>query len=257
MNKIKLLLKGALMGICDIIPGISGASIALITGIYQDLINNIKKTLSVRSFVEFKKIPFSFFLPLGVGIITAIVIGANIVGYLLDFQRANTYALFLGLILISSILIFKEVKQKKYWYSIIGLIFGLLLGVLNAQINAQNPLITIFLGMIVILAMILPGISGSYVLLILGKYEFMIDVLRSADFFNIALFILGGLITLILAVKTIKKLLDKKKNETISFFCGLMIGALTTIINEIVFNASSILFILIGGLFAFAIWKIK
>lgn len=245
------------MGFSDIIPGISGASIALITGIYESLIKNLKTTMSVRSFNDIKKIPFSFFIPLGIGIIIAIIIGANFVGYLLEVQRSNTYALFLGLIIASSILIFKDVKQKKYFYALAGVLAGLLLGFLSVEITAQNYFITTILGMIVILAMILPGISGSYVLLILGKYEYMINAIRTIDLANIFFFILGGLITLFLAVKTLKKLLDKQLNQTISFFCGLMIGALTTIINEVYFNLQAVLFIILGAIIAFSIWKLK
>ena len=245
------------MGFSDIIPGISGATIALITGIYKELINNIKKVLEIRSINDIKKIPFSFFLPLGIGIIIAILLGANLIGYLLENFASETYALFLGLIIYSSINIFLDIKQKSYYLSLLGIVIGVLISFLSFNLLKESFLVTIALGVVTITAMLLPGISGSYVLLMLGKYEFMINVIRNLDFVNIALFLIGGIIALFLIIRLIHKYLNKYENQTISLLAGLMLGATATVINLIEFKYITILFVILGGIIGYLIQKLK
>ena len=195
----KTFLKGILMGIADIIPGISGGTIALILGIYERLINAIK------SISDFK-----FLIPLGLGIFTAIIAGSFTIPYLLDTYPAYIFAFFTGLILGSIKIIYKRIKLHKisgFTLGILGFILAFVItGLKLLQIN-HSYLIIFFSGIIAISAMLLPGISGSYILLVLGQYKFMLTALKDINIPYILIFIAGAIIGLIFFSRIISYLL--------------------------------------------------
>src|SRR3989344_1149035 len=231
MKKIKgsiiLILKGFLMGICDIAPGISGGTIAFITGIYERLMNGIKgypsalfellKSIIKRNgkFKEnFRKLDLLFFIPLGLGIITAFGLGANIIKFMLEKHFAYTMSFFIGLILASSAVIYKEIKHhnlKNIMFGFIGLILGMSLSIaIPIKMNHSMPIIFLS-GFLAIIAMLLPGIAGDFVLFILGQYEFMLNVFLNLrdNLKTFSVFLMGGILGALISAKVISYLLKK------------------------------------------------
>ena len=243
---IIIFLKGLLMGICDIIPGISGGTIAFITGIYERLINGVKNYNPLSLYLlfkrffnnkikfkeDFKKLDIIFFIPLILGIIIAFIIGSNILPKLLQNYFTQTISFFSGLIISSSGLIYKEIKDHKIKdriFGIVGLIIGIILAFLVPANIAPTYLFIFFSGILAIMAMFLPGISGAFILLILGQYEFMLNVVHNIRnnikyFFS---FIAGALIGVFVISKAISWLLKKYHAKTLYFLLGLVIGSLS------------------------------
>ncbi|UCE55687.1 MAG: DUF368 domain-containing protein [Desulfobacterales bacterium] len=247
-NSIKsaagLSLKGMCMGSADVIPGVSGGTIALITGIYEHLIQAIrsidsvmlKKLLKVDLKSALAHIHVRFLISLFFGIGVAIVSLARLMNYLLHHHPVHTWSLFFGLIAASILVVGKQVK---HWWGSAGVCF--LAGTAAATIIVNLiPVATpeelwfIFLcGIIAICAMILPGISGAFILLILGKYEFITATLKNPflppNFFIIVVFGAGCLIGLLIFSRVLNYFLQKFHNMTIAFLTGLMTGSIQKI----------------------------
>ncbi|MGN1212226.1 MAG: DUF368 domain-containing protein, partial [Candidatus Cryptobacteroides sp.] len=178
--------KGACMGAADVIPGVSGGTIAFMTGIYEELIgslNNIDKNavtlLFTGKFKAFwKHINGNFLISVFAGILVSVLSLAKLMQYLLAFYPIQTWAFFFGLIVASSIFILKGISGWKLKDAVI-LAVGILLGVLVCTLSpttTPDSLWFIFIcGALAICAMILPGISGSFILLILGKYQYIMS----------------------------------------------------------------------------------
>jgi putative membrane protein len=271
MNKILLFLKGFLMGICDIIPGISGGTIAFITGIYEKLISSVKgfspkffKDLFTFKKKELKKdlktIDFPFLITLLFGILVAIVAGSRAIKYLLENYNAFTISFFVGLILASSKIIFDNIKNhkmKNIFFGIIGLAFGISFAFL-IPVEINPGFFYIFLGgFFGISAMFLPGISGAFILLIMGIYGFIIDVLHSPlESADIILVFLGGVVLGVFVIsRVVSFLFEKDKCKTLYFLLGLVIGSLSIPVSRVFeqnlssFEISlSLFFVFVGGL---------
>ena len=251
MNKINYLiiyLKGMAMGISDLIPGISGGTIALITGVYDDFISSLNnlKIKNIRSiiksdfFLKFKEFKFDFLIFLALGIISSILIFSKIISNLLINYPQEISSFFFGLILASIPFILKGIKVFSFNYLpfLIGsiLITSYLLGLNN--INGEISFIYIFIcGFFCSCAMILPGISGAYILLIFSSYDFILEKLNIFltdfnfnDFIWIGVFILGILTGILTFSRFVKYLLHKHKNKTIVSLSGLIIGSLPILI---------------------------
>ena len=251
MNKINYLiiyLKGMAMGISDLIPGISGGTIALITGVYDDFISSLNnlKIKNIRSiiksdfFLKFKEFKFDFLIFLALGIISSILIFSKIISNLLINYPQEISSFFFGLILASIPFILKGIKVFSFNYLpfLIGsiLLTSYLLGLNN--INGEISFIYIFIcGFFCSCAMILPGISGAYILLIFSSYDFILEKLNIFltdfnfnDFIWIGVFILGILTGILTFSRFVKYLLHKHKNKTIVSLSGLIIGSLPILI---------------------------
>ena len=239
-----LSLKGFCMGSADVIPGVSGGTIALITGIYEELIQAIRSidtTMLARILkFDFKgalaHVHIRFLISLFAGIGVAIMSLARLMNYLLHHQAVYTWSLFFGLIAAS---IFVVGRQIKNWWGIAGISF--IAGTAAATVIVNLiPLATpetlwfIFLcGFVAICAMILPGISGAFILLILGKYEFVTATLKNPflphNALIIAVFGIGCVIGLLAFSRVLNYLLQKFNNLTIAFLTGLMTGSILKI----------------------------
>jgi putative membrane protein len=244
--------KGLFMGSADIIPGVSGGTVALITGIYERLVRALRsidfkfipyffRGLIDRRYLRkakdnFSSIDFIFLLPLVSGIAVAFFSLANVMGFLLEEYPSYTYAFFFGLILSSALLIYFTGKMKMtvmtFFFLALGVGMGYLIVGLEA-IQTDHSLLIIFVsGMITFCAMILPGISGAFILLFLGQYEFMLGVLRQLTVLDgsrlsyAIVYPLGGVIGLVSFSRVLSYLLEKHRNKTLSFIVGLMVGAL-------------------------------
>lgn len=225
------------MGAADVVPGVSGGTIAFITGIYEELIdtlNGIRPQLLQILFKEgigafWTAINGWFLLFLLAGVGTSIVSLAKGITYLLDTQPVLIWSFFFGLILASSYTVGKQVKQ---WNA--GVIVVLIVGIVAAVfITSSTPTQTpedlwfIFIsGMIAICAMILPGISGSFILLLLGKYQYILESLKELKISVILTFMAGCVIGLVSFSHVLSWMFKKYHNATIAVLTGFMIGSL-------------------------------
>ena len=236
-------LKGIAMGIADLVPGVSGGTIALITNIYEDLITSInhvnaKEILALFSAnrkTSWQKINGPFLLPLLLGIATSILFLSSIIGFFLENHALALWSFFFGLIFASSILICKDVKQ---WSpsTIIGLIIGGLISFLISFLSpaeATEALPYLFLcGMLMIMAMILPGISGAFILVLLGAYETALETVelvrsfRTQGFLHLLAFGLGAIIGLKLFAHWVGKLYQSYRDPLLATMSGFMFGSL-------------------------------
>lgn len=242
-DALKLFIKGLAMGSADIVPGVSGGTIAFITGIYEQLMNAIGSfdAKFLQLILKFKikealaHIHVRFLIVLFSGIAVAVITLARLMGYLLSTYPEYTWSLFFGLIIASVILIGSKIKYNAI--SIVAIIFG---ATLAYYIVGLIPFSTpetywfVFLsGIIAISAMILPGISGAFLLLLLGKYEFMIHALKNPFIFEnqiiIISFISGCLLGIIMFARLFSYLFKNYHNLAIAMLTGFVIGSLRKI----------------------------
>lgn len=240
--------RGLLMGGADIIPGVSGGTVALIVGVYERLVTAISRfDLRLVGHVRdrdwraaARHVDLRFLVTLGLGIVLGIGGLATLMEYLLEHQQQPTYAAFFGLILASSVIVAGHVER---WSpAAIGLIVGgavfafWLVGLLPAVPPAGYPYVFLC-GAVGICAMILPGISGAFILLILGKYKDITGLIKGAvhreitveGLITIAVFGAGCVIGLLLFSKLLKWLLARHASPTMAILCGFMIGSLRKI----------------------------
>lgn len=234
------------MGLADIVPGVSGGTVAFITGIYDQLLKSIASVNVefIRLLLSFKikealaHINFSFLAPLVAGIFSAIILTSRLMHYLMTEHPVMTWSLFFGLICASCIYIGRQHIRRPqniwtYAYFPAGIVFGYAL-VSLVPIQTPNTYGYIFMaGAIAICAMILPGISGSFILLILGKYAFITGSLKNPfDGDNLAfifVFCLGCLGGLLLFAKLLNYLMHRFANSMMLLLVGFMVGSLKKI----------------------------
>ncbi len=247
-KNIMVAIKGACMGAADVIPGVSGGTIAFIMGIYDEFVGSLAsinmeavRLLLGGKFKEFwKHINGSFLLSLIIGIGCSVVALAGLMQYLLEHQPIQTWAFFFGLIVASSLFIIRGIKG---WgvREVLSLILGIILGVVICTLTpTQTPdgLWFIFLsGAIAICAMILPGISGSFILLIIGKYEFIMgaisDLVSGINFGQnlliLVVFGVGAVVGILAFSKFLHWLLARWQKETMIVLAGFIIGSLVKV----------------------------
>ncbi len=235
-----LFLKGMGMGASDVVPGVSGGTIAFITGIYEELINSIKsidhnsfKLLIQLKFITlWKQINGNFLLAVFSGVLLSIFTLAHFLEYLLINYPVYIWSFFFGLVIASAIMILKDIKKWK-----LSIFIALLAGIVIAYwITTITPAQTreaywfVFLsGSIAICAMILPGISGSFILLLLGKYQFILNAVSELKLLILGIFTAGAVTGLILFSKILSWLLKKFHYPTIALLAGFMGGSLNKI----------------------------
>lgn len=233
-------IKGIAMGAADVVPGVSGGTIAFITGIYEELINSIKSigtgTISLLlkgRFRDFwKAINGNFLISLVSGIFISILSLARLLEFLLENYPVLIWSFFFGLIVASTIYVARTVR--KWTPSVIlsglaGIGIAWVITVLTPA-EANSTWWFIFLsGSIAICAMILPGISGSFILVLLGMYRFILDAVSNLNIPVIILFLAGAAIGIILFSNFLSWLLKKYHNMTIALLAGFMIGSLNKV----------------------------
>ncbi|MEL0226578.1 MAG: DUF368 domain-containing protein [Flavobacteriaceae bacterium] len=255
MRKYLLLyFKGLLMGAADIVPGVSGGTMALITGIYKELISSIDQIslkqiglLKKEGFTAFwKGVNGSFLLPLFLGIVSGIIFLSGAITYLLDQHPILLWSFFFGLILASIYVLIKQFSLKTFThYSLLLLGFIIAFGITQLKpAGASNNLLYLFFSsMIAIIAMILPGISGAFIFILLGVYKEVLATVKGAitvllDFnwmsfkavyTRVVVIGLGIVIGLKLFSRLLTWLFNHKKEATLSVLIGFMIGALPKI----------------------------
>lgn len=239
-NYLLLILRGCAMGAADVVPGVSGGTIAFITGIYEELIDSIKgidlqavKLLLKLKFADFwKKVNGNFLLSVVLGIAISIFSLAKLMTWLLEHHPIYIWSFFFGLIIASSVLVAKEIKQWNI-FTIISLIAGVCAAyTITVMTPAETPNTWWFIilsGAIAICAMILPGISGAFILLLMGKYSYILGAVSSLNIGVILLFIVGAIAGIISFSHLLSWLLKNYHTLTVSLLTGFMVGSLNKV----------------------------
>ncbi len=243
-EQLIIFFKGIFIGAAQIIPGLSAGTVALIAGVYEKLIRSLSaidfKFILYFLRSDFKaakevitKIDLKFSIPLVLGIGAGLILMAEIIYFYLDYFPVITKSFFFGLIIVSAVFIFRKEK-----ISLPFLFFGflptfLLVGLPPWEIG-HSPLVIFFAGLIAVSTMLLPGISGAFMLLLISQYEHLLSVLRNFQLLEIFVFCLGGLAGILFFSKVINYILVKHRPAVISFFIGLMLGGLRLLYQNIV-----------------------
>lgn len=288
MKKVKEYLtnffNGFMMALADSVPGVSGGSIAFILGFYDNFVNALDSLL----YKDKRKDGLKYLFKLGIGWVFGMGLSVLILTKVFETHIYQISSLFIGFILLSIPIIIKDEKDtlKKNYFNVFFAILGIVLVVAITYFNSTqltsmsltnltvSHAIYIFLvGMTAISAMILPGISGSTLLLIFGLYLPVITGIKDllhlnfSSFFGLVIFGLGVIAGILSIIKALKKALEKFRTQTIYLIIGLMLGSLYAIImgpttldnpvDPININNFSILFFIIGGLVVLGLQKIK
>jgi putative membrane protein len=235
-----LFIKGVGIGCADVVPGVSGGTIAFIIGIYEELLSAIQ-AFDITALRLFRRGKFkalwehlhgSFLLPLLSGIGLSLITTAQIAVYLLAYYPIQTWSFLGGLLLASTFIIYQRIKQWHLQTILISL-GGLVLAYgLTQATPLHTPDTSWFIGLagaIAACAMILPGISGSFVLLLLGKYTFMLNALKDFRLDTLVTFSLGGVVGLLSFSRLIAWLLRQHHDNTLAILAGFMLGSLNKV----------------------------
>ena len=234
-------LKGMAMGAADVVPGVSGGTIAFISGIYEELLTSISnvnfklfKTLKSDGIkAAWKQVNGSFLLALFVGVSISIFSLAKTIKWLLENEPILLWSFFFGLVLASIIYIGKQISK---WNTlaiiilIIGAFVAYYITTLNPLVTENSSLLFMFLaGSIAICAMILPGISGAFIMVLLGAYKPILSALNDRDYKTVATVFLGAIVGLLAFSKILKWMFTNYKNYTLAVLTGFIVGSLNKI----------------------------
>jgi len=234
-------LRGFLIGVAEVIPGVSGGTIALIVGIYQRIIDSAahftKGVIALRTWntetfkQEFRQIDFGLLVPMGIGMLSAIVLAAAALEPLLEAEPEIMRGLFFGMILVSLYVPYKMAAER--WVLsdyLVGFLAALVsFGLMSIPRAAafEASLVVVFFGaMIAICALVLPGVSGSFLLLAIGLYAPTIAAVNDRNLLYLSVFILGAVVGLGAFSTLISWLLENRKRVTLTIMTGLMLGSL-------------------------------
>ncbi len=239
-NYLLLALKGVAMGAADVIPGVSGGTIAFITGIYEELLNSIKSinTQAFKLLLSFKLREFwkhvngNFLTAVVGGVGISIISLAKLMTFLLTNYPIFIWSFFFGLIIASSLMVAREIKK---WN--IATIISMIVGIAVAYwITVATPATTpndwwfiILTGSIAICAMILPGISGSFIMLLMGKYMYIMDAVSTLNLKVLGLFAMGAFFGITTFSHILSWLLKRYHSITVSLLTGFMLGSLNKV----------------------------
>jgi putative membrane protein len=235
-----LYLKGMAMGAADVVPGVSGGTVAFITGIYDELLLSINSVdaeafrllLKFRIADFWKKINGNFLTVLLAGIATSLLSLAKLMIFLLQYHPIKIWSFFFGLILISAPLVLREIRK---WNGSVVISFLIGCGIafaITVLSPAQTPngLWFIFIcGALAICAMILPGISGAFILLLLGKYSYIINSLTQFRWSVLVVFIAGCIVGILSFSRFLSFILKNYHNATVALLAGFMLGSLNKV----------------------------
>lgn len=238
LQYLRLFFTGFAMGAADLVPGVSGGTMAFILGIYEDLLNGIKsfnlEAIRLALGLKFREllehIPLRFLIALGLGIGTAILLLASTLSATLDDPdgRVLLFAFFFGLVVASIVSI--GVKVKWSALTIVALVIGTVVAFvivnLVPAVAEPTPINLFIAGMIAICAMILPGISGSFILLIMGQYNNVLTAVSNRDFVTVGIVAAGCVVGIVIFSRVLSWLLKTYYQPTVAALVGFMIGSL-------------------------------
>ena len=240
-KNIVVALKGFAMGAANVIPGVSGGTIALLTGIFNELIESLNALMSIPTwklvlkgrFKEFwKTIHGSFLFWLAIGVVISVFSLAKLMEYVLAHHPVQTWAFFFGLIVVSVIFLLADIKEWKpsYWGWLIGgIALGAFICLLSPTETTSDLWFIALCGAISICTMILPGISGSFILVLLGKYEYIMKAVSELNLPVLLVFGVGCVIGIVAFSKILHWLIGKYEKQTLLVLIGFTIGALVKV----------------------------
>lgn len=237
---LTLFLKGMAMGAADVVPGVSGGTIALITGIYPkllDAISNLKPSLiqdlSKKGVTHVtKKIHLRFLITLFAGIFASVLTLAKGITYLLDSHPILIWSFFLGLILGSVLLIARQIEGKRsiiLTVGFVGMCLAIIIGFLPAKEDSYTLTYLFFSGALAVCAMILPGISGSFILVILGSYQPILQAVHERDLKTIVVVGIGAVVGLLSFARILKWFFRRYPNLTLALMTGFIAGSIPAV----------------------------
>lgn len=240
IDYILITLKGIAMGAADAVPGVSGGTIAFISGIYEELIETISninlslfKILKRDGILAFwRALNGSFLFALLIGIVVSFITFMRLAKYLIEYHPVLIWSFFFGLIIASIYFVGKQIKK---WHVgsisalIIGAIVAYAITLIPSSANNEHPLFLFLAGALAICAMILPGISGSFILVVLGAYKTLSDAFHDFDIKRILIFASGALIGLLSFSHVLKWLFKNFHNVTLALLTGFIFGSLNKV----------------------------
>jgi putative membrane protein len=241
IDYILLTLRGFAMGSADVVPGVSGGTMAFILGIYEELIDSIRNMVNpeaIKLLVRFKLkealdiLPWKFLLAVGIGILLAILSLAQFLEWMLENHAALLWSFFFGLVVAS---IFTVRKRVKKWgvTTIVSTVIGTIVAyIIVGLVPAQTPNTPWFLflsGALAICAMILPGISGAFILVLLGKYEYVLAAVNNRDILTLLLVAAGAAVGIVTFAQILGWLFKRYHDTTVAVLIGFMLGSLRKI----------------------------
>lgn len=238
-NPFLLFAKGVAMGAADVVPGVSGGTIAFISGIYDELLRSIAAVpTALRELLRgnlrqaWRTANANFLLVLLSGVLFSVFSLARLITWLLEHQPIPIWSFFFGLIVVSTWLVGREISRWNWtsWLSLVlGALFAWWITVAAPMQWGHDSLSLFFAGAIAICAMILPGISGSFLLVLMGLYGFVLDAVKSFDLAVLAVFAAGCACGLLSFARLLSWLLKHLRNLTLTFLTGLMLGSLNKV----------------------------
>ena len=241
IKNIVVALKGYAMGAANVIPGVSGGTIALLTGIFNELIDALNAIMTVSTWKLLLKGDFkgfwnaihgTFLLWLAIGVIVSVFSLAKLMDYVLDHHPVQTWAFFFGLIIVSSVFMLSDIKGWK-GTDVLWLVFGVALGAFICLLSPTETTSAMWFiavcGAIAICTMILPGISGSFILVLLGKYEYIMKAVSDLNIPVLLVFAIGCVIGIVAFSKFLHWLIGKYEKQTLLVLIGFTIGALVKV----------------------------
>ncbi len=234
---LRLFVTGFSMGSADLVPGVSGGTIALLFGIYEELIHSIKtvssKALKLALQGRIREalwvVPWEFLVPLGAGILAAIFSLAKLISYLLANHPVFVWSFFFGLVTASVWVVGQRVGRwnaRAYGTAAIGAaVTYAIVGAVPVHTPAELP-VFFLAGMIAIMAMILPGISGSFLLVLMGKYAQLLEAVTSRDVITLSVFVLGAAVGLALFSRFLSYMFANHHQPMMAFLTGVLLGSL-------------------------------
>ena len=270
MNKIKLFIKnfflGILVGFSDLFPAISGSTVLMIFGKYFDLLKPINYL--INSIYKLKKIDpnnlnLQFTLPLIFGMIFSIFAFSRIAEYLFDFHKVETITFISSFLIIFISWNLKKIEKQKnflmFFFSgfLISTVFYL---IPENLIENTNILVVLISGILAMAFMIIPGISGSLMLVVIGTYEKVISAISNFDFSFLIIFLLGGITGLVISVTLISRIINYFKTNLTIFFYGLILGSIPKFFTQVPLNkynsSHSLIYLFLAILICLTIIKI-
>ena len=235
-----IILKGMAMGAADVVPGVSGGTIAFISGIYNELIDSINsfsfKTLKILKKdgfnAMFTSVNGKFLLSLFLGIGISVLSLAKVFKYLLEHKPILVWSFFFGLVIASIFFVAKQIKKWNFitiFSLIIGAVIAYYITIIPPIQGNNSSLFLVFAGALAICAMILPGISGAFILLLLGAYQPALKAIDDFDLQKIFLLTFGAIVGLLSFAKVLKWLFSKYENLTLAVLTGFILGSLNKI----------------------------
>ncbi len=241
IHNLVVALKGFFMGAANVVPGVSGGTIALITGIYKEIIEALnslmeKETWQALFHGDFKRfwkqVHGTFLLWLAIGVVLSVFSLAKLMTYVLEHHPVQTWAFFFGLIVASAILMFKDIKGwgiKEILFTLGGVALGLLVCTLSPTQTPDNAFFIFLCGAIAVCTMILPGISGSFILVIMGKYDYIMQAVADLNWSVLIIFALGCVVGILAFAKFLHWLLGRFEKQTMLVLLGFILGSLVKV----------------------------